>query len=197
MARQKTAVFLDRDGTINVEVGYIHDLDKLQLMPGVAAAIKRLNDLEIPVFVATNQSGPARGYYPESHVLDLNQRLVDLLAAEDARIDGVYYCPHHPEGAVPELTKACDCRKPEPGMLLQAAREHGIDLATSYMIGDKSTDVEVGQRAGSRTVLLRSGYGEQILKGEYQWPCTPDHVADTLVEAVTWLLEDMKQAQAR
>lgn len=189
---QQAAVFLDRDGTINIEVGYIHDLDKLQLMPGAAGAIKRLNALGIPVFVATNQSGPARGYYAERHVQDLGTRLVALLKAEGAQVAEVLYCPHHPEGSVPEFTMACDCRKPEPGMLLDGARRHDIDLAKSYMIGDKSTDVEAGQNAGTRTVLLRSGYGEQILKGEYQWPCTPDHVADTLVEAVEWLLEDMQ-----
>ncbi|MDB5097252.1 MAG: D,D-heptose 1,7-bisphosphate phosphatase [Cyanobacteria bacterium RYN_339] len=192
MGQHKTAVFLDRDGTINVEAGYIRDLAQLQLMPGAAAAVKRLNDQGIPVFVATNQSGPARGYYPESHVLDLNRRLTELLAAEDARVDDVFYCPHLPEGTVAAYTQACDCRKPEPGMLLEAARKHGLDLAGCYMVGDKSTDVEVGQRVGCRTVLLKSGYGEAILKGEYMWPCTPDHVADTLVEAVTWMLDDMK-----
>jgi D-glycero-D-manno-heptose 1,7-bisphosphate phosphatase len=192
MGQHKAAVFLDRDGTINVEAGYIRELDKLQLMPGAAGAIRKLNDQGVLVFVATNQSGPARGYYPESHVLDLNRRLTDLLAAEGAHVDGVFYCPHLPDGTVPEFTLACDCRKPEPGMLLEAARAHDLDLGACYMVGDKSTDVEVGERVGCRTVLLRSGYGEAILKGEYMWPCKPDHVADTLVDAVDWVLEDMK-----
>jgi D-glycero-D-manno-heptose 1,7-bisphosphate phosphatase len=192
MGEHKTAVFLDRDGTINVEAGYLHQLDQLQLMPGAGAAIKRLNDEGVLVFVATNQSGPARGYYPESHVRDLNLRLVELLAAEGARVDGVYYCPHLPDGTVPEYTQACACRKPEPGMLLDAAKLHELDLRSCYMVGDKPTDVEVGQRVGCRTVLLRSGFGEAVLKGEYMWSCNPDHVANTIVEAVSWMLEDMR-----
>jgi D-glycero-D-manno-heptose 1,7-bisphosphate phosphatase len=184
------AVFLDRDGTINVEAGYIRDLADMHLMPGAGAAIKRLNDLGVPAILATNQSGPARGYYAESHVLDLNNRVADLLAAEGARLDAMFYCPHLPDGTVPEYTQDCRCRKPETGMLDDAAAQHGIDLARSYMIGDKSTDVEVGQRAGCRTVLLRSGFGERVLSGEYQWAVTPDFVADTLVEAIDWVVAD-------
>jgi D-glycero-D-manno-heptose 1,7-bisphosphate phosphatase len=188
----RPAVFLDRDGTINVEAGYIKDLDHLHLMPGAADAIKRLNALGVPAILATNQSGPARGYYPESWVLALNARLEQLLAAEGARLDAVYYCPHHPEGEVAEYTLDCRCRKPETGMLDDAAAQHGLDLSLSYMIGDKSTDVEVGQRAGCRTVLLRSGFGEQVLAGTYQYPVEPDHVADTLVEAIDWVVADLE-----
>lgn len=185
------AVFLDRDGTINVEAGYIRDLADLHLMPGAAAAVKKLNDRGIPVILATNQSGPARGYYGEDWVLALNGRVQELLQAEGAHLDDQFYCPHLPDGTVPEYTQDCRCRKPEPGMLQDAATKHGLDLAASYMIGDKSTDVEVGQRAGCRTVLLRSGYGERVLSGEYQWQVTPDHVADTLVEAVDWVLSSL------
>lgn len=188
----RAAVFLDRDGTINVEAGYIRELENLNLMPGAAAAIKRLNQLGIPAILATNQSGPARGYYPESWVHALHERLVALLAAEGAQLDDVFYCPHHPEGVVPEFTQDCRCRKPETGMLEDAAARHDVDLSLSYMVGDKSTDVEVGQRAGCRTVLLRSGYGEQVLAGDYQWPVQPDHVADTIVEAIDWVLADLE-----
>lgn len=191
MERHKAAVFLDRDGTINHEVGYIRELDHLQLLPGAAGAIRRLNELGVPVIVATNQSGPARGYYPESWVHSLHERLVSLLAAEGARLDDIYYCPHLPEGVVPEYSGVCRCRKPAAGMLEDAAAKHGLDLHRSYMIGDKSTDVEVGQNAGCRTVLLKSGYGERILAGEYQWPCQPDHVSDTLADAVEWVLRDL------
>ena len=188
----KIAVFLDRDGTINVEAGYIRELDKLVLMPGAGAAIRRLNERQIPVYLATNQSGPARGYYPESWVYALHDRLNTLLAAEGARLDDLFHCPHLPDGTVPEFTQACRCRKPEPGMLEDAAARHGVDLTRSYMIGDKATDVEVGQRVGARTVLLRSGYGEQVLGGAYQWPVEADHVADTLVEAIDWVLADLQ-----
>lgn len=190
----KLAVFLDRDGTINVEAGYIRKLEDLNLMPGAGAAIKRLNDLGVPVVLATNQSGPARGYYPETWVHALHERLVSLLAAEGAHLDDIFYCPHLPDGTVPEYTQDCRCRKPEPGMLEDAAAKHGYDLPLSYMVGDKSTDVDVGRRAGCRTVLLRSGYGEQVISGTYQWQVAPDHVADTLVEAIAWVVADMAVA---
>jgi D-glycero-D-manno-heptose 1,7-bisphosphate phosphatase len=187
----KPAVFLDRDGTINVEAGYIHDLANMHLMPGAAAAIKRLNDMGVPAILATNQSGPARGYYPESWVLTLNGHVAELLEAEGARLDDMFYCPHLPDGTVPDYTMDCRCRKPETGMLDMAAAKHGLDLHASYMIGDKATDVEVGQRAGCRTVLLRSGFGERVISGEYQWQVEPDFVADTLVEAIDWVVADL------
>ena len=189
----KPAVFLDRDGTINVEAGYIKDLADLKLMPGAAGAIRRLNELGIPAILATNQSGPARGYYPETWVHALNDRVQALLAAEGARLDDMFYCPHLPDGVVPEYTLDCSCRKPETGMLTDAAEKHGLDLGLSYMIGDKATDVEVGQRAGCRTVLLRSGYGEQVIAGDYQWRVTPDFVADTIVEAIAWVEADLAE----
>lgn len=190
----RPAVFLDRDGTINQEVGYIHELDKLQLIPGAAEAIRGLNQLGVPVVLATNQSGPARGFYPESWVLALNQRLVELLAAENARLDGIYYCPHLPEGSVPEFTGVCDCRKPAPGMLKQAAAELKLDLQRSWMIGDKATDVEVGQNAGTHTILLTSGYGSRVLAGEYQHRVEADRVCDTLLQAYTDILAPFFQA---
>jgi D-glycero-D-manno-heptose 1,7-bisphosphate phosphatase len=182
------AVFLDRDGTINVEAGYIRALDDLVLMPGAADAIRSLSEAGFKVILATNQSGPARGYYPESWVHALHERLSDLLAAGGARLDGVFYCPHLPDGTVPGYAVACGCRKPEPGMLLAAAETHGLDLARSFMVGDKATDVEVGHRAGCRSVLLRSGFGDDVLAGRYQWACEPDFVADTIVEAAAWIL---------
>ncbi|MEB3198749.1 MAG: HAD family hydrolase [Candidatus Sericytochromatia bacterium] len=185
------AVFLDRDGTINVEAGYIRELDNLRLAPGAAAAIKRLNEAGILAIVVTNQSGPARGYYAESWIDCLHERLVDLLKAEGAFLDDIFYCPHLPDGIVPEYSFACACRKPEPGMLLAAADKFQLDPQFSYMIGDKATDVEVGQRVKSRTVLLRSGYGEQVLAGAYQWPCRPDHIADDLEAAIEWVFQDI------
>lgn len=193
--RGKPAVFLDRDGTINVEAGYIRDLAEMHLMPGAADAIRQLNERGVLAILATNQSGPARGYYPETWVHALNDHVQALLVAEGAQLDDMFYCPHLPDGTVPEYTMDCRCRKPETGMLEDAAAKHGIDLAASYMIGDKATDVEVGQRAGCRTVLLRSGFGERVLSGEYQWRVEPDFVADTIVEAIAWVVADLSARQ--
>lgn len=185
----KPAVFLDRDGTINQEVGYIRDLDNLALIPGAAEAIRQLNQMGIPVVVVTNQSGVARGYYPESWMEQLHGRLKTLLAAEGAQLDGVYYCPHLPDGEVPEYSFDCDCRKPEPGMLEQAAKDLNLDLSHSFMIGDKATDIDVGLRVGCKTILLRSGYGEQVLKGEYQHIPQSDYVFDSLIESYEQILK--------
>lgn len=187
----RPAVFLDRDGTINEEVGYIHDPLDLNLIPGAAEAIRELNTQGILAILVTNQSGPARGYYPESHLHTLHERLRQLLEEEGAYLDDVYYCPHLPDGTVPEYTQACECRKPGVALVKLATDKHGIDLSRSYVVGDKATDVELGENAGCRTVLLTSGYGQRVLDGVYQWPVKPDHVAPTLKEAVGWILADM------
>lgn len=187
-AKLRPAVFLDRDGTINQEVGYIRQLEKLVLIPGAAEAIRGLNQMGVPVVLVTNQSGVARGYYPESWMAQLHGRLCELLAAEGAHLDGVYYCPHLPEGKVPEYSYDCTCRKPEPGMLKQAAFDLSLDLSRSFMIGDKATDVDVGRRVGCRTILLRSGYGEQVLRGEYQYRPEPDYIFESLLESFQQVL---------
>lgn len=183
------AVFLDRDGTINQEVGYIRDVANLKLIPGSGAAIAKLNALGVPVVVVTNQSGPARGFYPEDHVFALHDRLRQVLAEEGATVDAIHHCPHLPEGVVPEFTKVCGCRKPAPGMLKAAAAEHGYDLARSYMVGDKGVDVGAGRAAGTKTVLLRTGYGPEELAA-LPPDLQPDHVADDLAAAVAWILAD-------
>ncbi len=187
----RPAVFLDRDGTINEEVGYIHDPLDLNLIPGAAAAIRELNAKGVMAILVTNQSGPARGFYPESHLDTLNNRLNHLLEEEGAFLDDLYYCPHLPDGTVSAYTMVCDCRKPGTKMVQLATEKHGIDLSRSYVVGDKATDVELGQNAGCRTVLLTSGYGQRVLDGAYQWQVTPDHVAATLQEAVSWIMADM------
>lgn len=186
----RAAVFLDRDGTINQEVGYIRDLADMALIPGSAEAIARLNARGIPVVLVSNQSGAARGYYAQGWIDQLHERLQALLAEQGARLDAIYYCPHLPEGVVPELARDCECRKPAPGMLQQAAREHGLALDGSTMIGDKSVDVDVARRAGCRAVLLRTGYGERVLAGTYQHAVQPDYVAADLADAVGWLLAE-------
>ncbi|MBM3270321.1 MAG: HAD family hydrolase [Candidatus Sericytochromatia bacterium] len=190
----KPAVFLDRDGTINEEVGYIRNLADMRLIPGAGEAIRRLNEQDVPVVLVTNQSGPARGYYPEDWVRTLHDRLQELLLEEGAILDEVRYCPHLPPdegGVVPQYARVCDCRKPGIAMVRQAAEERGYDLRRSYVVGDKASDVELGHRAGTRTILLQTGYGNDVLAGRYQWQVRADHVAPDLSRAVDWILQDL------
>lgn len=184
------AVILDRDGTINEQVGYVNHPDRFWLLPGVASAIRRLNDLAIPVVVATNQAGAARGYYPEQLLEIVHEKMRLLLAEGGARIDGLYVCPHLPGCGIPHLAVDCDCRKPRTGMLERAARELDLDLERSYVVGDRMGDVRFGQRVGARSILVLTGYG----KGELQHMTgtTPDFVAADLTKAVDWILADMR-----
>ena len=194
----RRAVFLDRDGTLNIEKGYIRDISEVELYPGAARSVRLLNDAGILAILATNQTGAARGYYTIEHVHGLNGKVQQLLHdGAGARLDGVYYCPHYKDGIVPEFTRECDCRKPAPGMILQAARDFAdIDLAGSYVVGDKATDITFARNAGCRGILVRTGYGEQVLAGEYQvLEVQPEKVCADIVEAVAYILSQ-KQARA-
>ncbi|HEY1187157.1 MAG TPA: HAD family hydrolase [Gemmata sp.] len=155
----REAVFLDRDGTLIEEVNYLSHPDQVRLIPGAAEAVRRLNDLGVLVVVVTNQSGVARGYFPESRVVEVHERLIALLAERGAVVDAFYFCPHHPKEGIGVYRVTCGCRKPKPGMLLAAARDLGIDLAGSWMIGDKPCDAEAGLAAGCRALLVRTGHG--------------------------------------
>ena len=154
----KRAVFIDRDGTINVEKEYLYLPDEFDFIPGAVDAIRKLNQAGFLVVVVTNQSGVARGYYTEEDVLQLHRHVAALLDSEGARVDAWYYCPHHPSGRG-SYSLPCRCRKPGPGMLQEASRRHDIDLENSIMIGDKLVDVEAGLAAGCRSLLVRTGYG--------------------------------------
>ncbi len=154
------AVFLDRDGTINLEKEYLYRIDEFEFVPGAPEAIRLLNEAGFMVVVVTNQSGVARGYYTEEDVEALHHFISRELARHDARIDAWMYCPHHPSGKG-RYSLPCSCRKPMPGMLLEAARRFDIDLEHSVMIGDKLADVEAALAAGCRPVLVRSGYGAE------------------------------------
>jgi D-glycero-D-manno-heptose 1,7-bisphosphate phosphatase len=193
--KSRGAVFLDRDGTVNEEVGYLRDLEKFKLIPGAATAIRRLNEAGLPVVLVTNQSGVARGYFPESLVHDAHERLDAMLRAEGARLDGVYYCPHHPTAGNSSYTVVCDCRKPATGLLDRAARDLNLDLRQSFMVGDKWSDVELGQRAGARTILVRTGFA-----ADDPGNVRPDHVRDPnfiardLATAVEWILKNNGRA---
>jgi D-glycero-D-manno-heptose 1,7-bisphosphate phosphatase len=179
----KRAVFIDRDGTLNVEKDYLYRVDDCELIPGAVDAVRRLNEAGWLVVVVTNQSGVARGYYGEQEVASLHRHMADELAQGGGQVSGWYFCPHHPAGQEP-YNRQCDCRKPLPGMLLQAARELEIDLSRSWMVGDKLVDVQAGQAAGCRAVLVRTGYGRQESAG------LPDGVpvCDDLAAAVELIL---------
>lgn len=186
---------MDRDGTVCEEVGYVNHLSRIRLLARSAEAIRRANDAGFQTVVVTNQAGVARGYFDEHLVDEVHDRVREMLGEGGARLDGLYYCPHHPEVGPPPYRKACDCRKPRPGMLLRARDEMGIDLVRSYMIGDSVRDIEAGHRAGATTVLVLTGYGRGEL--EYQspgWTVKPAHVADDLLDAVSWILA--REAQA-
>ena len=148
MSEARPAAFLDRDGVLNVDHGYVHRLEQLDLIPGAAEAVRLLNQAGFLTIVVTNQSGVARGYYGEDDVKRFNDEVRRQLAAAGARIDAFYYCPHHPQGTVARYALACDCRKPKPGLLDQAARDFAIDRARSFMIGDKDDDMKAAAAFG-------------------------------------------------
>ncbi len=188
----KAAVFLDRDGVLNVEAGYIRKVEDLQLIPGAAGAVKRLNDLQIPTILVSNQSGAARNYYPREHIDALHERLQELLASEGgAKLDALYYCPYLSPGAGginPEFTRWSTWRKPNTGMLVAAAWEWDLDLKQSFVMGDKATDIDMAHNAGATGILVQTGYGTKVLRGDYQHRVLPDYIATDLGEAVTWIL---------
>jgi D-glycero-D-manno-heptose 1,7-bisphosphate phosphatase len=193
---KQPVVFLDRDGTLNVEIGYIRNVDDLVLIEGAADAVRKLNQSGIAAILVTNQTGAARGYYAESHIHALNARLLKLLKENGAHLDYVYYCPHLEEGIVEPFNRACACRKPAAGMVEQAYAEHPqLDKTKSFVIGDKASDVELAQNCGARGILVTTGYGEAVLKGEYQHVVKPDFQAPSIVEAVDWILAQVQVAR--
>ena len=183
------AVFLDRDGTINEQMGYINHLSRFHLLPGVGQAIRLLNGHGLPVVVVTNQSGLARGYFPESLLEEVHDEMRRQLALEGARIDGLYVCPHHPEAKEARFRLDCPCRKPKPGLLEQAAVELRLDLRRSYVVGDRWSDLRCGAAVGAATILVLTGYGRGDLAhvGPGQ-PVQPDHVAEDLLAAAHWII---------
>jgi D-glycero-D-manno-heptose 1,7-bisphosphate phosphatase len=173
---------LDRDGTICEEVGYLNHVDRFRMFAFAGRAIRRLNEAGFAVIVATNQSGVARGYFPESLVGEVHELMRRELTIPGAKLDGVYYCPH---GA----GDACDCRKPGTGMIQRAAREHGIDVARSFVVGDRYRDMEMAFAAGCRGVFVRTGYGMGEEKWHAKkWPRQPDAIVDNLGKAADWIL---------
>lgn len=184
----RRAVFMDRDGTVADEVGYVNHASRLRLLPGSAAALRRVREAGLLCVVVTNQSGVARDYFEETVVNQANERFRELLAAEGASVDAIYYCPHHPTEGSPPYVRECDCRKPATGLIFRAAEDLNVDLRSSYMIGDHFSDIECGQRAGAKTVLLLTGHGKDAMGKRQQWPRPPSHIAADLYDAVQWVL---------
>ena len=182
-------MFIDRDGTLTEEVGYVNHPSRLRLLPRAAEAIRRLNASGVAAVVVTNQAGLARGYFSADVLRATNDALAAQLKDEGAHLDGIYVCPHHPTEGVPPYRTTCDCRKPAPGLLLRAATELNLELTSSTMVGDKSSDLVPAHAVGARAVLVLTGYG----RGEWEYKraefrVVPDHVAADLLDAVDWVL---------
>jgi D-glycero-D-manno-heptose 1,7-bisphosphate phosphatase len=185
-ASLRPAVFLDRDGTIAEEVGYLNHVSRFRMFSFAAEAIRRLNEAKYPAIVITNQSGVGRGYFPDSLVRDVHDLMTAQLAEQGARVDALYYCPHKGDDG-------CACRKPKPGMLERAAREHCLDLRRSFVVGDRHGDIELAHRVGARAILVRTGYGEgEIQWHSADWQAPPDFIAANLADAVDWILRQPK-----
>ena len=185
LSGSKGAAFLDRDGTIIRQVELMHEVSQLRLLPGAAAAICRLNAKDFLVVVVTNQPVVARGVASEQEIKLVHEELNRRLQARGAHIDAFYFCPHHPNATLEQYRTTCPCRKPEPGMILRAAEEHGVDLSRSVMIGDSTQDVLAGNRAGVHTILVRTGHGG---RDPWQYQCLPDWTANNLLEAAyVWM----------
>ena len=182
----KRAVFLDRDGVITQEPPHFaHRLDQLKLIPRSSEAIKLLNEKEISVVIVSNQSGIARGYYGEEDMTRFNNAMNKLLNKSDAHIDAIYYCPHHPEAKIERYRVNCDCRKPNPGMLIKAGKELNIDLKQSFMVGDRWSDIEAGKKVECKTILVKTGYDSQNLRRN---EITCDYIANDLYDAIEHIL---------
>lgn len=163
---RKPAVFLDRDGVLTEECGYVASVESLHVFPYAEACVRRIHEKGYYAIVITNQSGVARGLFSEEELLRMNIYLM-----QQTGVDAVYYCPHHPEGRVEKYSKICKCRKPEIGMFQEACREFDIDLASSYMVGDRAGDIMAGQKLGIKTILVKSGYGIERLEEKVEPDC--------------------------
>jgi D-glycero-D-manno-heptose 1,7-bisphosphate phosphatase len=189
----RPAIFLDRDGTVTDEVGYINHVSRARIYPYAPEAVRMLKSTGLPVIIVTNQSGVGRGYFTEELVRQVHRKVEETLQAAGTSVDAYYYCPHHPSGVIESYRRQCSCRKPGTGMPDEAAERFGIDLAASYVVGDTYRDVQMGFNIGARTVLLMTGYG----RGEYEyrrndWPRMPDLIAENLLEAAKLILQELE-----
>ena len=187
---KRPAVFIDRDGTVNEQMGYINHPSRFRLLPGTAEAIRLLNENHLFAIIVSNQSGVARGYFPIDLVHEVHALMQDTLKEKGARVDGIFFCPNHPRGSVPEFAKACDCRKPGTGLIEQACRTFDIDMSRSYMIGDRCLDIEAAERSHLKGIMVETGYGLGDIT--YVMPhktINPVFIAPDLLKAVQWILK--------
>jgi D-glycero-D-manno-heptose 1,7-bisphosphate phosphatase len=188
MTVKKPAVFIDRDGTVNEQMGYINHISRFIILPGVAEAFRILNSEGYLAIIVSNQSGVARGYFPIELLYNIHLFLKESLLSSGAVVDGIFFCPHYPRGSVPEYSFDCDCRKPKTGLIKQACGHFDIDISRSYMIGDHSSDMELAERSALKGILVKTGYGrgvaEHNLPGMTFKPC---YIAEDLLDAVKWL----------
>jgi len=189
---EKRAVFLDRDGTLIEEVNYLARIDQVRLVDGSIEALRLARSAGLATVLVTNQSAIGRAFLRESELEEIHAHLGALLESAGARLDGIYFCPHHPEAILDEYRRVCPCRKPNVGMLLRAAEDLGVELEGSLMVGDRFHDVEAGRRAGCRTVLVETGYGADEWRSRKPTDPQPDHVAANLLEAVRWYLREFE-----
>ena len=191
---KKPAVFIDRDGTINEQLGYINHLSRFVILPGVSEAVRLLNKNDWWAIIVSNQGGVARGYYPIELVEEIHAFLKSSLKEQRATIDGIFFCPHHPAGILPEYSSECDCRKPETGLIDRAREVFDIDMSSSYVVGDRHVDIELASRLNLKGVLVKTGYG--LGEIEYIIPekrLKPHHVAEDLLDAVKWILNEERK----
>ncbi|MEW5946718.1 MAG: HAD family hydrolase [bacterium] len=186
----KAAVFIDRDGTLNEDMGYVNHVSRFHIFPRSIEAIRLLNRAGVLAVLVSNQSGVAMGYFPDERVREIHDHMNRELASAGVRLDGVYYCPHHPRAAVEEYRMECRCRKPATGMADRAVRELGIAVERACVVGDKPSDFRLAHRLGVPGVLVMTGYG----RGEWEynrhgWERRPDHVCEDLLDAVRWFLD--------
>ncbi len=189
MKKNNRAVFLDRDGTINEEAGYLDSLDKLIIFPAAFDAIRMINETGIKVVVVTNQSGVARGFFDEGFVNAVHARMNEIFRQKGAFIDRFYYCPHHPTEGIGKYRISCDCRKPAPGMVMKASEQLDIDLPGSYVVGDMAKDIELANNVGARGILVRTGYGEKVNASDIK----PAYIARDILDATKWIMRDRKK----
>ena len=193
--KKNAAVFLDRDGTINEEVGYLGSLDKFKIIPCAYEAIRLINGSGMKAVVISNQAGVAKGLFTEDFVKIINEHLQAALRQNGAYIDSFYYCPHHPTEGTEPYRQVCNCRKPAPGMLLQAAQDLNIDLTKSYLVGDRFNDMEAAKNVGAKGILVKTGFGQGLLQDDGPDRATPqnkpDFIAADILGAVKWILSQV------
>jgi D-glycero-D-manno-heptose 1,7-bisphosphate phosphatase len=187
VTRLRPGAFLDRDGTIIEDVGYLDALARIALYPWTIDALRALSRAGLPLVVVTNQSGVARKYFPEAFVHETHRTLDARLAEGGVRVDAYYYCPHHPDGQLSDYARECDCRKPRPGLIDRAARDLNLDPARSFVVGDKWGDVGLARAVGARALLVRTGTGA-IAEQRPRDGLTADVVVDNLAAAASWIL---------